>query len=345
MTIIRSIDLGYGCMKFTARNPYSFVPPHVVHQFSALVLPVSTDQEAMDTAGLREIHTVTVETAHSRYVVGPDAALLLADHDRHNLDSASLIFDRNAALVLGALAYMRDPVIDVLVVGVPASQVIKTRMRLDVLFGGGAEVPMLSDSRRTRQVEIRRTVVVPQTLGGFFDAKTKLAGREAWGGTTLLIDAGYFTFNWAVVAEDSTYVHTQSGTFLGGVESILRIVADDLERKLDAKIRDVSPIDSAIRGNKVLCLHGQTFNLNHYKSQIYDKCKTYISAMAARLGRTKDLRRVVLCGGGAGIFKDAVSDVLSHRNAIVLKDPILANVRGLQIIGREVADSQVGIAA
>ena len=105
--------------------------------------------------------------------------------------------------------------------------------------------------------------------------------------------------HWIVVSENYTYISSRSGAAHGGVASVLRMVADELEEEFGKTIADLFPIDRALKSGEPMRFYGKSISLDKYKPLIDAKCESYVSDMVARLGDTGELSRVVLCGGGA----------------------------------------------
>jgi len=340
---IRSIDLGYGFVKYTCKNPLNNEPAVVTRQIPALALPVRKIV-IPDGAGMKQPQTVAVNVKEVLYQVGPDTPMLLAGVSGRDLNSEYSRSDRYEALMLGTLAYMNEKVIDVLVLGLPVSKFKSERERLSALFKGKIKVPMFSEEDRTQTVEVKNVLMLPQPMGGFLDAMVA-SEQEHWRGDTLVIDPGFYTFDWIVVSENYTYISSRSGAAHGGVASVLRMVADELEEEFGKTIADLFPIDRALKSGEPMRFYGKSISLDKYKPLIDAKCESYVSDMVARLGDTGELSRVVLCGGGARLFGDAVKRAFPSWEVHICREPIFANVRGFQIAGDDYAAELATVAA
>ena len=293
---IRSIDLGYGFVKYTCRNTLNTEPAVVTRQIPALALPgpptVGLESGAIKSGAIKQPQTIAVIVKDLMYQVGPDTPMLLGGVSGRDLNSEYSRSNRYEALMLGTLAYMSEKVIDVLVLGLPVSKFKSERERLSGLFQGKVQVPMFLEADRTQTVEIKNVLVLPQPMGGFLDAVVA-SGQENWRGDTLVIDPGFYTFDWIVVSDNYTYIASRSGAAHGGVASVLRAVADALEEEFGKTIADLFPIDRALKTGEPMRFYGKSISLDKYKPLINDKCKSYVSDMVARLGDTGELARIV----------------------------------------------------
>ncbi len=62
-------------------------------------------------------------------------------------------------------------------------------------------------------------------------------------------------------------------------------------------------------------------------------CGATVKEMQNRVGRTADLRSIVLTGGGAALYEPAIRAAVQRVPLDVLAAPCYANVKGFLIIG------------
>jgi len=345
MTTVRSIDLGYGFVKYTNRNNVAGEPAVVTRQIPALAPMGSAQRVDLGGVGFRQPQTISVNVKEVLYQVGPDTPLLLAGQSGRSLTGDYSRSDRYHALMLGTLAYLGERMIDLLVLGLPVSKYKSERERLASFYSGIQEVPMLTEADRKTKVEVKKVVVLPQPMGGFLDAKLGHAEGANWRGSTLVIDPGFFTFDWIVVSETSTYIDSRSGAVQGGVSSILRAIADELEIETTQQISDLFPIDQALKANEPVFVWGGEYPLAQFTPIIEGKCRQYVRDMVARLGDASDIRRVVVCGGGASLFSGAIKECFPKWTVHTNREPMFANVRGFQAFGKLYMQRQRTLAA
>lgn len=335
--IVRAIDLGYGYVKYTARNRQSDSPPLVQCAFPSMALPGASAASRHDIEGLRAPKILPVVVREMSYIVGPDTPLLLAGQTGRALGpdySRSTIYE---ALMLGALAYIGEHAIDYLVLGLPVSRYDQERKRLQSLYSGNLNTPMPGEQERTQSTEVKNVIVVPQPVGGFVASKAEAEdGGKSWRGATLVIDPGYFTFDWVVVSESNAYVASRSGAVHGGMSQIIRAIADQIEHETGLHINNTHPIDTAIRSGDSVHFGPHEIPIVKYRGVIESRAKAYVADMVGRLGERNDIRRVVLCGGGAKLIRNAIEDALPAWEVIVARDSAYANLRGFQMIGESI---------
>jgi plasmid segregation protein ParM len=342
--VIRAIDLGYGHVKFTRRSDCENGPTVVTRTIPAIAVPVPPSRRAIDGGAFSQLQTMPVSVRGASYEVGPDTPLLLAGQSGRDLTGEYARSDRYEALMKGALSYMHESVIDVLVLGLPVSKFASEKDRLRETYERKTEVPDVTNPAQSKVVEIRKVLVVPQPFGGFLEAQRPGEGAEPRG-STLVVDPGFFTFDWIVVADGMRFVATRSGAVNGGVSSILRLIADHLEGETGATFTDMTPIEAAIKSGGPVLFGRKEVDLSRYAAAIEAKCEAYVADMRARLGGQNDIRHIVLCGGGAKLFMNAVAKGFADWDLSVANDAMCANVRGFQIFGENYARQVVRMAA
>jgi len=344
MNIVRAIDLGYGNVKYTTRNHHSDDPPIVSRQFPSLAVPTIVPDLQFEIGAVRRTQTIGVIVQKTMFQVGPDSPTLLSGQSGRVLDPQYCLTDRYDALMRGALAYVGERKIDVLVLGLPISTYAARKALLVAKYAGDIVIPDFGDCAKSQLVSIKRIIVLPQPMGGFFDARLSHGFADNGPGTTLVIDPGFFTVDWLVVNK-MAFVATRSNSLHGGVSRILRQIADRIEQEISQKIADLSALDAALRGDLQLYVHGHVIDLAAYSSIVDAACEGACDEMLSRLGDIGDVQRVILCGGGAELFRDAVAKAFPRREFIVAPDAGAANVRGFQFFGEQVASAAINKAS
>jgi plasmid segregation protein ParM len=340
--VVRAIDLGYGYIKYTTRNRSGAVPEIVTRTIPALAIPV-TSGTIDDNVGLRKPQTITVTVREQAFQVGPDSPLFLHGDSGRHLASDYSRSTHYEALMLGTLAYIDEPAIDLLVLGLPITRCTKEEKdRIAQLYTGTVQIPVPGEDDRTRKLNVKRCVVLPQPFGGYLDALAQSAdGGQSWLGSTLVIDPGYFTFDWIVVSSAKTYVPTRSGALHGGMSAVHRAIADNMQRVSGIYTSSLHHIDTAMKSGDKLVIEGREFDLKSFEGVVTAKCNAQVADMVSRLGDRADIRRIVLCGGGAKVMHGAIAAAFPHMPIISLKDAMHANVRGFQKLGMAVAKDVV----
>jgi plasmid segregation protein ParM len=332
-SVVRAIDLGYGNVKFTKRG--SGNTSIEFHEFPALAVPAHSGHFDIQGIQIQNTDTISVEAGGRLYHVGPDAPVLLQGVAERELDASYARSDRYAALMRGALAYIEEPRIDYLVLGLPVSMYQREHSRLAEVWKGTHVVPRRSRSG-TQTVEAKRVMVVAQPVGAYLAALFE--GRVAKSrGNAVVIDPGYFTVDWVVVTPTLAIVPSRCGAIHGGIATLLRALASSLDPELHSPIQNLTPLETALRHDQPVTLYGKSFPLEPHMDIVRARIDSLVADLVSRLGDHSDIHQVVLAGGGAGLFAPHLQAKLPAHEIQSLDQPQLANLRGFQLIGEKLA--------
>lgn len=332
--IARAIDVGYGNVK------YSRVTGGLLEyrEFPAMAIPAVAQDIEVRGMGMARNDTLIVETNGRLYHVGPETPSLQRNLGARELDPTYSRGDRYAALTLGALAYMNEPNIDCLVLGLPLSTFQAEKGRLEQVWTRRHEVPIIGEPTAVRRtVEVRRVTVVPQPLGAYMRAIDEGMLRPELG-HTLVIDVGYHTLDWVVMTPRGAVLTGAFGALQGGVAKLMSAISTPLKRDLGRPI-PLTPIEIAWRASRSAFLYGRAVSLHPYMGQVEALIETMVAELCTHLGDHSDIHHVVIAGGGAPAFASAVRAKL-EREVSVLECPELANIKGFQIIANSLAKRQ-----
>jgi plasmid segregation protein ParM len=336
--IIRAIDLGFGYTKYTARNPHPGSTGVVTRQFPSVCVPVTSDNAFVDLdphSNMKSIETVRVVLEDRAFDVGPEAAQLLAGGTGRTHDQDYSRTPNYEALMLGALFYMSEPVIDRLVLGLPVSRFRFSKARLVERFAKDLYVPVRGRAPdEKRKVTVNEVTVLPQPLGGFMLARANSRDfNPSLRGSTLVVDPGYVTFDWIVVSDSGAYLNTRSDALDGCMSrihnEIARFIARDTQRNVDG----THELDNALRHGQPFMHYGKAIDLSKYAAVARSTVDLRINEMMVRMGKDSDIVRVIVCGGGASLFTPVLKERFPDCHFMVLNDPMTANVRGFQLFG------------
>lgn len=124
--IVRAVDLGFGNTKFITGMAGSEVRCGCI---PSLAYPSTRDPASLPAAERRK--TLAIPINGLFYEVGPDAALATDNLRATHLHDRYVETPEYLALLRGALAMMKLPVIDVLVVGLPVSHFVAKKAALE----------------------------------------------------------------------------------------------------------------------------------------------------------------------------------------------------------------------
>ena len=215
MTVI-GLDVGYSNLKIAvgeaAGSPHLIVRP-------AGAAPMDRLGEQIGAARLQE--AVVVEVDGQRWAAAVEPARFEGwQRSLHEDYAASPAYQ---ALVRAALVLANRPVVDQLVTGLPVAQARDPRRREALRC---SLVGRHVSERGT--IEVGEVRIVPQPVGAFvdllwsdLDADTLARIEE---GTVLVLDAGYYSFDWAVIVAGELR-RGASGTSLEAMSVLLERAA------------------------------------------------------------------------------------------------------------------------
>jgi plasmid segregation protein ParM len=340
--IVRAIDVGHGNTKFVAYHKHG---ADIQCSMFPSIAPHSSGGNDLNGGVFQSLNTVRVEVQGVMYEVGKDARLAQdASYGRGFSDEYSLQ-DDYMALVRGCIFFMNAPHIDLLVVGLPVNTFDKYEKELKNRLIATHRVPAMVDGRpdpvKTVEVEIRDVRVLPQPIGAFFDYSIthQVYGRMKTQ-MNLLVDPGYYTLDW-VVAQGVKIIKARSGAHAGGMSAVLSAMAEAIGRDIGVQLTDVSPIDEALRTGTNPYFFNKELDLSKYIGIGKEKARQFVSVMATNVGnKGVDIKNIILAGGGAQFFKEAIQNAFPQHELVVTKDPVFANVRGFQLAGEQFANQE-----
>ena len=331
--VVRAIDVGYGNTKYSSLIGAGDIQCGV---FPSLAPQASTGPD-LASGLMQKRNTVVVDVQGVKYEVGKDARLAQdATHGRV-LDPDYSMTNTHMALIKGALYYMGQPHIDLLVLGLPVNAIQKYEKKLAERVIGEHTIPSRHKDGEQQQsvVTISNCRVIAQPIGAFFDYSLRAGLYERMRTqTNLLIDIGYYTLDW-IVAEGVKTIGARSDAHNGGMSAVLRTMADAIGAELGEQITDLSLLEDAIRTGANPYFYGKEFDITEHKKLGKAKAEQFVSVLVNKVGSSMDISNIILAGGGAEFFKDVLADKFPKHDIITTRDPVFANVRGFQRAGQQ----------
>jgi plasmid segregation protein ParM len=338
--IVRGIDSGFGFIKYTEK--VEGINNVTYNKFPSIaVRKVGSGSSALDATSAN-LNAVDVMVGKEIFTVGPEAHLETGNNsDPRILHEDYVERPEYLALYYGALFFMGVSHIDFLVVGLPVSLVTsKKEVLIEKLTGTHEILP-------GRFVTIANVVVMPQPLGSLMSHAFS-QGREVYQNIkqemSLIPDPGYKTFDWVLVSGFRP-IGSRSGSHLGGgMREILNVIADDMQNKGVTKNRykNFERLDAAIVTGKLNLPSQKGYDLTPHievaKSTIVEEA---VQKMYGVAGDGDDIDNIVLAGGPAKLFYDAIKRAYPSHNIIIAEDNQFANVKGYFSVGVEKAKGYI----
>jgi plasmid segregation protein ParM len=336
--IVRAIDAGYGYVKFTQNMQnlenvgYSKFPSVAVRR--------SVSKSSLVTEQSENLNTIDVVVNDEVFTVGFDAHLEIAnDADPRVLHENYIERTEYMALNYGALHYMNEPNIDILVVGLPVSFLNQKQALIEKLTGVHEIYP-------GKTVTVKKVNVIPQPMGGLM-AYALGQGPEVYERiqkeTTLIPDPGYKTFDW-VLLNGLKPIKAKSGSHPGGgMREILELMTEDMQQKgvTKGKYKNFEKLDEGL-ATGVFNLPGKKgYNLTpHIQAAkgIPDEC---VQKMYAKVGSGDDVDNIIMAGGPSDIFKSSVTEAYPEHEVLISSNSQFANVTGYFLVGVSMAKAVI----
>ena len=321
--IIRPLDIGSGFTKLGRLNKDgkleyisfpSLAPRHSGRSLGGAVL------------GQRDTVVVTVEG--TQYEVGPDSADLDPNDSSRNLNEAYIYSDQYKAVMLGALAYMGEKEIDLLVVGLPLTTIHRAEDLRKLTLG-------THKINETTTVTVKDVLVLAQPMGGLYYCLAQSEQRPEFeflaDETNLIIDPGYLTFDF-LVTNGKKINDTRSSAHPGGVSKILRAICESISTKFSIKYDNLAAVDKAIPRRRMK-INGQVEDLQEHIKNAKAAIDGSVNYMRNIVGDGADIGNIILLGGGEHIFARTLANAFKAHTIYVLPDAQFANAKGYQAAG------------
>ena len=323
--IARAIDVGYGNTKYTYRASSGDIRCGLFPSLSHW----TTSDPTRHLLGDRR-DTVVVPLDGMFHEVGPGISAARGRYRATNMHDAYVDTPEYRAFVKGALSYIGEPKIDVLVMGLPVKHLTAKRAALERAWAGEHEIA--AGKRVT--VESVKVFAQPQGALAFYSLTTGQASVRQ-GDLNLVIDPGQRTFDW-LVSRGMVLVQGQSSSTDRGMHDILSAIADAISQDVGEDYRDLEAIEKALRTRKPLTLFQQNYSMQRYKPIVEKITQEAVARMQEFIRDIPSIQNILLVGGGAHLFKSAVHSAFPKHRITDVPEPVFANVRGFQRIADEI---------
>lgn len=322
--IVAALDLGWGYAKYSRFDPatgnYQFASfPSLAPRHAGLDL-------SMSILGKRDTVVVTVEG--TEYEVGPDSGDLDTNDSTRNLNDQYIHTDQYKAVLYGALHYMGEAEIDLLVVGLPLSN-MSSAAKLKELCKGAHRI----NAQET--VVVKDVLVLPQPLGGLYyclSQKDKPEFEFLREEINLVIDPGFLTFDF-LLSNGDKIIENRSNAHTGGVSKILRAMCESISQKFEIKYDNLSAIDKGLRRRKIK-INGTQESLDEHIRNTRSVIEGSVNYMKNIVGDGADIDNILLLGGGSLLYHKTIEAHYPNHKVIMVDDGQMANVQGFLLAGQ-----------
>lgn len=325
MAIARAIDVGFGNTKYTYASKGG--------EIKCGLFPSTSHWSTLDpTKGLigEKRDTVAVPVDEMFHEVGPGIGAAKGRYRATNMHDGYIETPEYKAFVKGALHYMNEDAIDVLVMGLPLKHLVGKRAALERAWVGEHTLG------QGRKVTVGHVKVFAQPQGALAHYSTTTGQQSVRkGDLNLVIDPGQRTFDW-LLSRGMTLIQQQSSSTDRGMFDIVRTIAEMISTDIGEEYQDFEAIDEAIRSRKPLILYQQPYAMQRFKPVIEQVTREAVARLQEHIRDVAAIQNILLVGGGAQVFKAAVKHAFKRHRISDIDEPVFANVRGFQCIGDEI---------
>ena len=328
--IVRAVDVGSGNTKFVTGIAGNEIR---CASFPSVAYPSSGETPHWPASERRK--TVCIPVGPLFYEVGPDVGLAADTFRAKQLHDEYTESPEYMALLRGALSMMKVSHIDLLIVGLPVALFSLKKSALEKTMAGEHQI----GGGKTVTVAKAMAVAQPQGALVHYAAEHK---KMATIGTeqSLVIDPGSRTFDW-LVTRGMRLVQKQSHSINRGMSDVLRLLAAEISKDVGSPYRDYDAIDLALRSGKSPVIFQKPYDMGRHLPLAESVAQQAVSTMRQWIETPESLQNIILVGGGAFLFKEAVKAAFPKHRIHEVKEPMFANVRGFQLAGQNYAASAI----
>lgn len=319
---ILGIDIGYSNLKgafgVTGESPKTFLRP-------AGAAPADRFGARFDGKAHSDFLHVLVDG--QEFVAGVSS-------DRAEMWSRSLHADYAAsqsykALFHAGLLLSGMDRIDMLVTGLPVSQYLDESRREAV----AKQMQGVHQVTPKRAITVEKVKVIPQPVGGLLDYIAH-ENADIEDARVLVVDPGFFSVDWIVIANKD--LHRQSsGTSLNASSVVLEEASRLIAKDHGAAVI-TETLENAIReGKTTVLVLGQRVEIAPYVERASQTVGPVIVESIQKSLRIENKMPdlVVLVGGGAVFFREALQSAFPRLAVVTPPEPVYANARGFWLMG------------
>lgn len=333
---VLGLDIGYGNVKMAygyAGKDFSDLKKKLtVKSFPATFQKIISEDPTLTYKAKNEEKIVKF-MEHDYVVFAKESSKLPTFEDDRCLDVFYPQTEQYMVLFLGALLEARQKEIDLLVIGLPVDQAKKSdkidyvKKRLTGTF----------QPSKGKTVTVKDVMVIAQPLGAYFNFASNSPNPEvAFQQSTLFIDTGFYSVDWVLMIS-GIIQERSSGSNPNAVSMIIEdTVFSVASEKNGGDVIGTTRFEDAVRGGRSYVVSkGAKIEF----MDTFNKCSENRVSRVMRLIKKavradeKTFDDVVLVGGGAAYFEDAVKKTFPRQNVFLEANNLTANAEGFYWYG------------
>lgn len=327
--VVRALDVGYGFTKFMKGIDSKGQP--FFNSFPSLVPRAPMNDMAGEHFMKRD--TLRIEHGGTEWEVGPDCYDIASKNDVRALHDDFVNTEQYKVLFKAALVYMEVSEIDILVLGLPVSNMD----RKDDAIAYAKGTHKVGD----KEIHVKDVIVVPQPLGALYNyAITGNQFERLMQTNSLILDPGYHTFDF-LTTNGLKINSSRSGARPGGMHSILRAIQNSIKTSLGVVFDDLNLIDSQLdlanytpeNSKRSLFIYGNEVPLEDHVKNTGPVISENINFLINTVQDTMDISQIVISGGPGKVFEKGLKKAFPHNQVIIIDDGIYTNCRGFYFWG------------
>ena len=340
-----AVDVGYFHVKYTKGRKHDAGDVKIDCNMFTAVAPVVSANQLMHASGTPEANACVVSVNGVDYMVGDGATAFTRGNEPRTVEPNYCMTDKYYALLLGALNRIAEDagagpefVVDTLGLGLPLNTYGQFSKPLAEKVAGEHQIGSTGSGVR-RRVTVNHAHVMVQPHGALLN----FGSRTSVEGATLVVDPGGGTLDWFLMDDNRQIAWPRSGAYPMAMLHVAQAVADQIEDGLRNDVAAMNVIDKALRLRQPTFMIGpRTYQTQDFQSNVEAVLEQAVKTMFDRTGSVRTVRRILMTGGGASLFRSYLDAKYSElRDAIEMDvDPVYSNVRGFQIAAEHIAESR-----
>lgn len=324
---IVGLDIGYSNVKVVmgdariGRANSSIVIPSGAGPLAHMPQPLGNEEDQSDV--------IRVKVNGENWAAGVEPGRLQSvDRELHKDYSKTNAY---LALFHAALLQTQRHVIDHIVTGLPVYQHQDKQYRDRLLKTLSGTHNPVDD----KMVKVMNVSVLPQPTGAYLDLVGTFGDVEILEeGRVLIVDPGFFSVDW-VALEGGEIRNSSSGSSLKAMSVLLERVNQLIGQDHQGHV-GVDRLEKAMRhGESKVLLFGQRIDLQPYLAKAIEQVAPEALTSLRQAIRIDDrnVDVVMIAGGGAEAYREAVADIFPRSQVVVPAEPALSNARGFWSYG------------